>query len=94
MSNGKGLLYPTLPGLLGSLALAAAMFTASAEPAEAARCKDYSRCEQAVANWCAGGHPGADRDRDGIPCENVCSTRAQADQLRQGRPCPPHDPVG
>ena len=45
--------------------------------AEAARCKDYRRCAEAVKAWCTGQHPRADRDRDGIPCENVCKSRAQ-----------------
>ena len=37
-----------------------------------ASCRAYSSCQQAVEAWCAGSHPGADRDNDGIPCENVC----------------------
>ncbi|MEN0001078.1 MAG: excalibur calcium-binding domain-containing protein, partial [Pseudomonadota bacterium] len=43
--------------------------------AEAATCKQYSSCEQAVRNWCAGNHPRADGDNDGIPCENVCPSK-------------------
>jgi hypothetical protein len=41
-------------------------------PANAASCKSYRTCAQAVKAWCEGSHPGADRDKDGIPCENVC----------------------
>ena len=40
-------------------------------------CKKYLSCRQAVEAWCAGIHPGADRDEDGIPCENVCKSRKQ-----------------
>lgn len=50
--------------------------TAAASEAPAARCTDYTTCRQAVIAWCAGNHPGADRDKDGIPCENVCGSRA------------------
>ena len=61
---------------------------ATAETAQAARCKDYTRCEQAVENWCQGRHSRADGDSDGIPCENVCRSKAEADRHRQGRRCP------
>ena len=50
-------------------------------------CKDYSSCREAVVAWCAGTHPGADRDHDGIPCENVCSTRAQVVKIEAGIGC-------
>lgn len=45
--------------------------------AYAARCADYRNCRQAVVAWCGGLHPRADGDGDGIPCENVCRSRAQ-----------------
>ena len=58
--------------VFATLALLAEPF-AWTQPAEAGPyCKDYSRCSQAVANWCNGSHPKADGDGDGIPCENVC----------------------
>jgi len=57
------------------LAVAAAL-AGSAEGVAAAACRDYATCREAVIAWCAGKHPGADRDRDGIPCENVCRSRA------------------
>ena len=71
------------PVALGALALAL-----PAVPAKAARCSDYKQCSQAVENWCTGRHNGADRDDDGIPCENVCKSKAEADRHRQGRSCP------
>ncbi|MCP1199835.1 hypothetical protein [Notoacmeibacter sp. MSK16QG-6] len=49
--------------------------------AMAVRCKDYANCRQAVENWCAGLHPRADGDNDGIPCENVCSSREQVERI-------------
>lgn len=55
--------------------------------AHAARCKDYRTCEQAVINWCAGRHPRADGDNDGIPCENVCRSLAQVNRIRQQIGC-------
>ncbi len=59
----------------------------SAGLAEAASCKSYKNCRQAVKNWCAGNHPGADRDKDGIPCENVCRSKAQVDKIRKEIGC-------
>lgn len=56
--------------------LVAVAVTAAAGEAQAARCTDYATCRQAVIAWCAGNHPRADGDDDGIPCENVCGSRA------------------
>lgn len=50
-------------------------------------CKSYSNCEQAVRNWCAGAHPRADGDGDGIPCENVCRSRQQVREIEQEIEC-------
>lgn len=59
-----------------------AIFTVAAPSlAIAARCADYSNCRQAVENWCAGRHSRADGDNDGIPCENVCSSRQQVERI-------------
>lgn len=59
-------------------------------PASAITCKSYSRCEQAVVNWCEGRHPRADGDNDGIPCENVCSSVREVNAIRAslGLDCP------
>lgn len=59
-------------------------------PASAITCKSYSRCEQAVVNWCEGRHPRADGDNDGIPCENVCSSVREVNAIRAslGLNCP------
>jgi len=54
-----------------------AVVLASNESAEAASCKKYKSCAEAVKAWCAGTHPSADRDGDGIPCENVCKSLRQ-----------------
>lgn len=48
----------------------------------AARCTDYTTCEEAVIAWCKGIHPRADGDHDGIPCENVCSSKEQVDEIK------------
>jgi hypothetical protein len=56
--------------------LAVLLFTLSAcSSAQAASCKSYRTCGQAVKAWCAGKHPRADGDGDGIPCENVCKSK-------------------
>lgn len=44
-------------------------------------CKAVSSCEEAVRMWC-GGYRRADGDNDGIPCENVCSTKQEVDAIR------------
>ncbi len=46
-----------------------------------ASCKSYKSCREAVEAWCAGRHPRADGDHDGIPCENVCHSKAEVDQI-------------
>ncbi len=43
-------------------------------------CKAASSCEEAVILWC-DGYYGADRDHDGIPCENVCSSREEVEAI-------------
>ena len=49
-------------------------------------CKQVSSCEEAVQIWC-NGYRRADGDSDGIPCENVCDTIDQVDQIRQQLGC-------
>lgn len=49
-------------------------------------CRAVSTCEEAVRMWC-GGYRGADRDRDGIPCENVCRSKQQVDDIRRRTGC-------
>lgn len=39
-------------------------------------CKQMPDCRSAVILWCSG-YGRADGDGDGIPCENVCSSRRQ-----------------
>ncbi|MDH6269358.1 hypothetical protein M2360_004786 [Rhizobium sp. SG_E_25_P2] len=48
-------------------------------------CKQMSSCEEAVTLWCAG-YRRADGDNDGIPCENVCHSIEQVEEIvsRQG----------
>lgn len=49
--------------------------------AQARSCKAVSSCEEAVRMWC-GGYKRADADKDGIPCENVCSSVDEVDALK------------
>ncbi|MBO0661603.1 excalibur calcium-binding domain-containing protein [Jiella sp. MQZ9-1] len=44
-------------------------------------CRSVSSCEEAVRLWCSG-YRRADGDHDGIPCENVCSTKQEVDAIR------------
>ena len=59
----------------------------SLSSAVAQSCKDYATCREAVIAWCAGEHPRADGDGDGIPCENVCKSKAQVDQIKKEIGC-------
>ncbi len=49
-------------------------------------CKQVSTCEAAVQLWC-NGYGRADGDGDGIPCENVCDTKEEVDEIRQQIGC-------
>ncbi|WP_372425518.1 calcium-binding protein [Salinarimonas chemoclinalis] len=49
-------------------------------------CRSARSCREAVERWC-GGYRRADGDGDGIPCENVCRSRAQVDEIRRAIGC-------
>jgi hypothetical protein len=49
-------------------------------------CKAVSTCEEAVIMWC-NGYSRADGDGDGIPCENVCRSRRQVNEIRAAIGC-------
>lgn len=51
-----------------------------------ASCKAARSCKEAVIMWC-NGYSQADRDGDGIPCENVCSSLAQVEQIKEEVGC-------
>lgn len=44
-------------------------------------CKQVASCTEAVELWCSG-YRRADADGDGIPCENICHSRAEVDGIR------------
>ncbi|WP_246217837.1 excalibur calcium-binding domain-containing protein [Jiella pacifica] len=44
-------------------------------------CRSVSSCEEAVRLWC-GGYSRADGDNDGIPCENLCTSKREVDEIR------------
>ncbi|MCB8839986.1 hypothetical protein [Aurantimonas sp. VKM B-3413] len=70
-----------------SIFLAILLAAATANEGLAASCKSYSNCREAVIAWCAGRHPRADGDNDGIPCENVCGSRAEIVAIMQEIGC-------
>jgi|HigsolmetaAR202D_1030399.scaffolds.fasta_scaffold06105_10 Excalibur calcium-binding domain. len=49
-------------------------------------CKQVRSCEDAVRLWC-NGYSAADRDGDGIPCENVCKSEAQVEKAKKKINC-------
>lgn len=51
-----------------------------------ATCQDMRSCRDAVELWC-GGYSRADGDGDGIPCENVCSSKREVDAIREEIGC-------
>jgi hypothetical protein len=51
-----------------------------------ASCKQVSSCEEAVALWC-NGYRRADGDSDGIPCENVCHSVEQVEEIKSRQGC-------
>ncbi|MCO5071591.1 MAG: excalibur calcium-binding domain-containing protein [Rhizobiaceae bacterium] len=52
----------------------------------ASSCKQVRSCREAVEIWC-GGYSRADADKDGIPCENICHSREEVDQIREEIGC-------
>lgn len=55
-------------------------------PVAGRSCKQVSSCEEAVELWC-NGYSRADGDDDGIPCETVCHSRDQVEQIRKEIGC-------
>ncbi|MDC7254368.1 MULTISPECIES: excalibur calcium-binding domain-containing protein [unclassified Shinella] len=56
------------------------VFTSAAGHAQS--CKAAKTCAEAIEMWCEG-YSGADRDDDGIPCENVCKSKKRVDALKK-----------
>jgi hypothetical protein len=84
----KKSLFTGLMLLGGVIADASAKDFISLGLKEAARrtCKQASSCEEAVIMWCEG-YRGADRDSDGVPCENVCSSRHEVEEIESRISC-------
>jgi len=53
---------------------------------QARTCKQVASCEEAVQIWC-DGYRRADADNDGIPCENICRSKEQIDEIRERIGC-------
>lgn len=54
--------------------------------AAAQTCKQVASCEEAVELWC-NGYRRADADKDGIPCENICHSLEQVEEIRSAIGC-------
>ncbi|MBI1622055.1 excalibur calcium-binding domain-containing protein [Aquamicrobium zhengzhouense] len=54
--------------------------------AQARSCKVVRSCEEAVILW-RSGYRRADGDNDGIPCENVCRSKREVDEIRRRIGC-------
>lgn len=44
-------------------------------------CKKYQSCAEVIADYPSGNFGIRDRDKDGIPCENICSSKKQVEEL-------------
>ncbi len=44
-------------------------------------CKVYKSCAEVIADYPTGNFGKKDGDQDGIPCENVCSSKVQVQKL-------------
>tara|TARA_R110002020_G_scaffold47752_7_gene136119 strand:+ start:975 stop:1217 length:243 start_codon:yes stop_codon:yes gene_type:complete len=49
-------------------------------------CKQMTNCQDAVILWC-NGYSRADGDNDGIPCENVCRSLREVNEIRLAIGC-------
>jgi hypothetical protein len=58
----------------------------TANVALAASCKQAQTCEEAVRMWC-DGYRRADADKDGIPCETLCRSKEEVDEIRKKIGC-------
>ena len=56
------------------------LFLVSSE-SYAKACKKYSSCAQVIADYPNGNFGRRDGDNDGIPCENVCRSKKQVNEL-------------
>tara|TARA_B100001105_G_scaffold173331_1_gene139669 strand:+ start:118 stop:360 length:243 start_codon:yes stop_codon:yes gene_type:complete len=76
-------------GIMAAILLVAMATTAGAsgEFLEARlTCKQMTNCQDAVMLWC-NGYSRADGDNDGIPCENVCRSLREVNEIRQAIGC-------
>jgi len=44
-------------------------------------CKKYKSCAEVISDYPDGNFGRKDRDKDGIPCENVCHSKEQVKML-------------
>ena len=78
----------TVISIFAAMAVSAMPFETGNPSLQYARvtCKQVSSCDEAVQIWC-NGYRRADGDSDGIPCENVCNTVEQVNEIRQQQGC-------
>lgn len=56
------------------------------ETSTAKSCQEYQSCAEVIADHPNGYFGLRDRDQDGIPCENVCRSKKQVDNLLDEQP--------
>ena len=48
---------------------------------DAKSCKKYHSCLEVIKDFPNGDFRSKDRDKDGIPCENICHSKKEVDRL-------------
>jgi len=57
------------------------LLTCFSAASEEKSCKEYQSCEAVISDYPNGSFGKKDRDEDGIPCENVCMSIEQVNEL-------------
>lgn len=57
------------------------LFFSLSDASAAKLCKEYRSCAEVISDFPNGNFGRKDRDKDGIPCENVCRSKQQVQQL-------------
>jgi|GEM_PF-3412629 len=65
------------------LFLIAVMLPSISEASIKKTCKEYRSCAEVISDFPLGDFGDKDRDNDAIPCDNVCRSRQQVEDLFQ-----------
>ncbi len=64
--------------------LIAILLLIMSQVSNAKSCTKYKSCSELILDYPNGNFAGKDRDKDGIPCENICTSKEEiADLLKK-----------